>query len=120
MAKGLCLSDGQVLIDYGKRRRVPIPSAQRKTNGYKPPCCKLPPEVLDKLRDEFSRLRRESAVLGDDVIEKSAFGRPLTKTPSFMWGGRIWQNGDFVALGWKALAGACYHRRRAPFGHYAG
>ena len=37
MAKGLYLmSDGQVLVEYGKRRRVPIPSAQYKANGYKP------------------------------------------------------------------------------------
>ena len=39
MAKGLYLtSNGQVLVEYGKRRRVPIPSAQYKANGYKPPC----------------------------------------------------------------------------------
>jgi hypothetical protein len=43
MAKGLYLmSDGQVLVEYDKRRRVPIPSAQYKANGYKPPCDKLP------------------------------------------------------------------------------
>jgi hypothetical protein len=31
MAKGLYLmSDGHVLVDYGQRRRVPIPSAQYK------------------------------------------------------------------------------------------
>ena len=31
MAKGLYLmSDGQVLVEYGQRRRVPIPSAQYK------------------------------------------------------------------------------------------
>ena len=37
MAKGLYLtSDGQVLVEYDKRRRVPIPSAQYKANGYKP------------------------------------------------------------------------------------
>ena len=31
MAKGLYLtSNGQVLVEYGKRRRVPIPSAQYK------------------------------------------------------------------------------------------
>jgi hypothetical protein len=46
MAKGLCLtSDGQVLVEYGKRRRFPIPSAQYKANGYKPPCDKLPAEA---------------------------------------------------------------------------
>ena len=55
MAKGLYLmSDGQVLVEYGKRRRVPIPSAQYKANGYKPPCDKLPPEVPRKARKEFA------------------------------------------------------------------
>jgi hypothetical protein len=55
MAKGLYLmSDGQVLVEYGKRRRVPIPSAQYRANGYKPPCDKLPPEVPRKARKEFA------------------------------------------------------------------
>lgn len=45
MAKGLYLtSDGRVLVDYGKGRRFPIPSAQYKANGYKPRCDKLPAE----------------------------------------------------------------------------
>jgi hypothetical protein len=51
MAKGLYLtSDGQVLVEYDKRRRVPIPSAQYKANGYKPPCDKLPAEVPREAR----------------------------------------------------------------------
>jgi hypothetical protein len=55
MAKGLYLtSDGRVLVDYGKRRRVPIPSAQYKANGYKPPYDKLPPEVPRKARKELA------------------------------------------------------------------
>ena len=55
MAKGLYLtSDGQVLVEYGKRRRVPIPSAQYKANGYKPPRDKLPPEVPRKARKELA------------------------------------------------------------------
>ena len=55
MAKGLYLtSDGKVLVEYGKGRRVPIPSAQYKANGYKPPCDKLPPEVPAKARNEFT------------------------------------------------------------------
>jgi hypothetical protein len=55
MAKGLYrMSDGQVLVEYGKRRRVPIPPAQYKANGYKPPCDKLPPEVPRKARKEFA------------------------------------------------------------------
>ena len=55
MAKGLYLmSDGQVLVEYGKRRRVPIPSAQYKANGYKPPYDKLPPEVPRKARKELA------------------------------------------------------------------
>ena len=34
MAKGLYLmSDGQVLVEYGKRRRVPIPFAQRRSRS---------------------------------------------------------------------------------------
>jgi hypothetical protein len=55
MAKGLYLmSDGQVLVEYGNRRRVPIPSAQYKANGYKPPWDKLPPEVPRKARKELA------------------------------------------------------------------
>jgi hypothetical protein len=51
MVKGLYLtSDGQVLVEYDKRRRVPIPFAQYKANGYKPPSDKLPPEVPRKAR----------------------------------------------------------------------
>ena len=43
MAKGLYrMSAGPVLVEYGNRRRVPIPSAQYKANGYKPPYDKLP------------------------------------------------------------------------------
>jgi hypothetical protein len=57
MAKGLYLmSDGQVLVEYGKRRRVPIPSAQYKANGYKPPCDKLPPEGPRKARKKFAHV----------------------------------------------------------------
>ena len=48
MAKGLYLMrDGQVLVEYGKRR-VPISPAQYRANGYRPPCDKLPPEALPK------------------------------------------------------------------------
>jgi hypothetical protein len=55
MAKGLYLmSDGQVPVEYGNRRRVPISSAQYKGNGYKPPRDKLPPEVPRKARKEFA------------------------------------------------------------------
>ena len=55
MAKGLYrMSDGQVLVEYGNRRRVPIPSAQYKANGYKPPYGKLPPEVPRKARKELA------------------------------------------------------------------
>jgi hypothetical protein len=55
MAKGLYrMSDGQVLVEYGKRRRVPIPSAQYKANGYRPPRDKLPPEVPRKASKEFA------------------------------------------------------------------
>jgi hypothetical protein len=53
MAKGLYLTgDGHVLVEYGKRRRVSIPPAQYKANGYKPPCDKLPPEVPRNARKE--------------------------------------------------------------------
>ncbi len=46
MAKGLYLMrDGQVLVEYGKRR-VPISPAQYRANGYRPLCHKLPPEAL--------------------------------------------------------------------------
>ena len=41
MAKGLyLLRDGQVLVEYGKRR-VPISPAQYRANGYRPSCDKL-------------------------------------------------------------------------------
>jgi hypothetical protein len=57
MAKGLYLmSDGQVLVEYDKGRRVPIPSAQYKANGYKPPCHKLPPEVPRKAHKELAHV----------------------------------------------------------------
>ena len=60
MAKGLYrMRNGQVLVEYDKRRRVPIPSAQYKANGYKPPCDKLPPEVPRKARKELAMLRPE-------------------------------------------------------------
>jgi hypothetical protein len=55
MAKGLYLTtEGHVLVEYGKRRRVPIPSAQYKANGYKPAYDKLPPEVPRKALKEFA------------------------------------------------------------------
>jgi hypothetical protein len=56
MAKGLYLTnEGQVLVEYSKRRRVPISSAQYKANGYKPPCDKLPHEVSRKARKELAK-----------------------------------------------------------------
>ena len=55
MAKGLYLMcDGQVLVEYGKRRRVPIPPAQYKANGYKPPCDRLPAEAPRTARKELT------------------------------------------------------------------
>jgi hypothetical protein len=55
MAKGLYLMrDGQVLVDYGKRR-VPMSAAQYRANGYKPPCDKLPAETPPKARNELAR-----------------------------------------------------------------
>jgi hypothetical protein len=60
MAKGLCLTtDGRVLVEYGKRRRVPISPTQYKANGYKPPCDKLLPEVPRDACKELSDLRAE-------------------------------------------------------------
>ena len=48
MAKGLYLMrDGQVLVEYGKRR-VPISPARYRANGYRPPCDKLSAEALPK------------------------------------------------------------------------
>lgn len=45
MAKGLCLMrNGQVLVEYGKRR-VAISPAQYRANGYKPSYDKLPAEA---------------------------------------------------------------------------
>jgi hypothetical protein len=55
MAKGLYrMSDGQVLVEYGNRRRVPISAAQYKANGYKPACDKVPPEVPRKAHKEHT------------------------------------------------------------------
>jgi hypothetical protein len=55
MAKGLYLMpDGQVLVEYGRRRRVPIPPAQYKANGYRPPCGKLPAEAPRKVPKELA------------------------------------------------------------------
>jgi hypothetical protein len=49
VAKGLYLMrDGQVLVEYGKRR-VPISAAQYRANGYRPPYDKLPLEALPKI-----------------------------------------------------------------------
>jgi hypothetical protein len=39
------MRNGQVLVEYGKRR-VPISPAQYRANGYRPLCDKLPPEAL--------------------------------------------------------------------------
>ena len=37
MATGLYLTpDGMVIVDYG-RRKIPIPPAQYRANGYRPP-----------------------------------------------------------------------------------
>ena len=48
MAKGLYrMRDGQVLVEYGKRR-VPISHAQYRANGYRPSCDKLPREALPR------------------------------------------------------------------------
>jgi hypothetical protein len=50
MAKGLHLmGDGQVLVEYDKRRRGPISRAQYKANGYKPACDRLPAEAPPKV-----------------------------------------------------------------------
>ena len=55
MAKGLYLMrDGQVLVEYGRRRRVPIPPAQYKANGYRPPCHQLPAEAPPRARKELA------------------------------------------------------------------
>jgi hypothetical protein len=49
VAKGLFLmSDGQVLVEYDKRRRGSISRAQYKANGYRPACDKLPAEAPSK------------------------------------------------------------------------
>jgi hypothetical protein len=54
VAKGLCvMQNGQVLVEYGKRR-VSISPAQYRANGYKPPCDRLPAEAPPKAREEFA------------------------------------------------------------------
>ena len=63
MAKGLYLMrDGQVLVDYGKRR-VPISPAQYRANGYRPPYDELPAEASRKARKELghAETRRQTA-----------------------------------------------------------
>ena len=68
MAKGLYLmQDGQVLVDYGKRR-VPISSAQYRANGYRPPYDNLPAEGPRKARNarrEFAQAEALKATLED-------------------------------------------------------
>ena len=65
MAKGLYLmQDGQVLVDYGKRR-VPISRAQYRANGYRPPYDNLPAEGPRKARREFAHAEALKATLED-------------------------------------------------------
>jgi hypothetical protein len=64
MAKGLyLLRNGQVLVAYGARR-VPIPLAQYRANGYRPRCDQLPaeapPEAAPRRRDHGGLLLREA------------------------------------------------------------
>jgi hypothetical protein len=54
VAKGLYLMrDGQVLVDYGTRR-VPMPLAQYRANGYVPPYHRLPAEAPSKVSKGFA------------------------------------------------------------------
>ena len=46
MAKGLCIrQDGAVLVEYGSRK-IPIPKAQYRANGYRPTLEELPTEPM--------------------------------------------------------------------------
>ena len=63
MAKGLYLTrDGQVLVDYGKRR-VTMSAAQYRANGYKPPCDKLPAEAQPMARKEHAASLKPTSAL---------------------------------------------------------
>jgi len=65
VAKGLYLmQDGQVLVDYGKRR-VPISRAQYRANGYRPPYDNLPAEGPRKARREFAQAEVLKVTLED-------------------------------------------------------
>jgi hypothetical protein len=59
VAKGLCIrDDGTIIVDYGLRK-IAIPRAQYRANGYKPPLEKLPQNnltaVLETCRRPVSR-----------------------------------------------------------------
>jgi hypothetical protein len=50
MATGLYITqNGSVMVSYGPKH-IPIPCAQYKANGYKPPLEKLPAMPFDKAR----------------------------------------------------------------------
>jgi hypothetical protein len=73
VAKGLYLTrDGQVLVDYGKRR-VPISPAQYRANGYLPPYDKLPAEAPSKTSKEFAQAEARQFTL--EASQKRARGR---------------------------------------------
>ena len=61
MAKGLCIrQDGAVLVEYASRK-IPIPKAQYRANGYRPPIEELPTEPMpNRGRPSFSNFGQKS------------------------------------------------------------
>jgi hypothetical protein len=68
MVTGLYLTpEGKVVVDYGKRK-IPMPVAQYRANGYKPPHEKLTAELsreangcIHEVRDRATVTRRALA-----------------------------------------------------------
>jgi hypothetical protein len=76
VAKGLCVTqNGQVLVEYGKRR-VSISPAQYRANGYKPPCDRLPAEAPPMADKEFA-LKANSATPTYPPHDRNTSGRHL-------------------------------------------
>lgn len=89
MAKGLCLMrNGYVLVEYGKRR-VAIPPAQYKANGYSPPYDRLPAEASPKARKEPAQVETLNAKRGlafltnGEVAEARHFGSRIERSQCF-------------------------------------
>lgn len=66
MAKGLCIrQDGAVLVEYGPRK-IAIPEAQYRANGYRPLLEKLPRELTPG-RDNESVCKGSKAAIAAEA-----------------------------------------------------